>query len=305
MKVVIVDLDNTLYDWVSFYVPSFKAMVEELHVITGISQEALLASFQRVHQRHRTTEYSFALQELDVLREADAALSPVEIYKKYDSAIHVFRRMRNRTLHPYRHVRSTLAQLRRAGFVVGAATESLHYHAVQRLKQLRIEQHLNFIASAPDHGEPPGLDKRDLRIFEQQRRHMRGYDSAIRWIPIPIGLRKPDSMFLLTVLEAIGIAPHDAAYVGDSLKRDVLMAQRADVLDVYASYGAAVEPGHFDDLLKITYWRDDDIEADRQLSSLTITPTHTIGAFSDVLRILKVHCERAAASLVEPRESMS
>src|SRR5688500_7745082 len=111
MRVVIVDIDNTLYDWVSCYIPSFNAVLQQLHEITLIDPEVLTASFQRVHQRQRTSEYSFAIQELDVLRDVDARLTPVEIYKKYDRAVHAFRRTRNRTLHPYRRVRATLASL--------------------------------------------------------------------------------------------------------------------------------------------------------------------------------------------------
>ena len=42
-KVLITDLDDTLYDWLGFFIPSFYAMVDELVSITGIDKEILLS----------------------------------------------------------------------------------------------------------------------------------------------------------------------------------------------------------------------------------------------------------------------
>ena len=94
IRVVVADLDDTIYDWSSFYIPSFLAMVEELHRIAKVDVETLKRSFKRVHEKHRTTEYAFAIQELDALAEIDHGLSVEQRLAKYESAIVAFRRSR-------------------------------------------------------------------------------------------------------------------------------------------------------------------------------------------------------------------
>jgi phosphoglycolate phosphatase len=46
-KLLITDLDNTLYDWVSFYAQSFTAMLDELVVILGVPANVLIDEFSR------------------------------------------------------------------------------------------------------------------------------------------------------------------------------------------------------------------------------------------------------------------
>jgi len=75
----------------------------------------LRESFKRVHQKHKTTEYAFSIQDLDVLAEIDAGLTVSEILRKYDSAIKAFRVTRKKTLHLYGDVREALEKLRSEG----------------------------------------------------------------------------------------------------------------------------------------------------------------------------------------------
>ena len=49
---LVCDLDNTLYDWVGYFVPSFNAMVNEALPILGCGREQLLDDLREVHQRH-------------------------------------------------------------------------------------------------------------------------------------------------------------------------------------------------------------------------------------------------------------
>jgi hypothetical protein len=49
---LITDLDNTLYDWVSFFTPSFKGMVDELIALLDVREETLLDEFKAVHQHY-------------------------------------------------------------------------------------------------------------------------------------------------------------------------------------------------------------------------------------------------------------
>jgi FMN phosphatase YigB (HAD superfamily) len=56
-KLLICDLDNTLYDWVAYFVPSFYAMVDKVVELLGCDRERLLDDFRKVHQRHHIGKY--------------------------------------------------------------------------------------------------------------------------------------------------------------------------------------------------------------------------------------------------------
>ena len=45
-KLLITDLDDTLYDWAGFFVPAFYAMVDEIVAITGLDRDGLLREYR-------------------------------------------------------------------------------------------------------------------------------------------------------------------------------------------------------------------------------------------------------------------
>ena len=69
IRLVVTDLDNTLYDWVSFFVPSFYAMVDEAVELLQVARERLLDDLQEVHVRYGTSEQPFALLETKVVED--------------------------------------------------------------------------------------------------------------------------------------------------------------------------------------------------------------------------------------------
>ena len=67
MKLLITELDNTLYDWVSFYSQSFSAMAEELSKEINVPLDILLSEYKVVHQKFGNSEKPFATLELPFL----------------------------------------------------------------------------------------------------------------------------------------------------------------------------------------------------------------------------------------------
>ena len=64
MKLLVTDLDNTIYDWVTFYAKSFDAMVNELSLFLNLDKLLLLNEFKGIHQKYQNTEQPFAILEL-------------------------------------------------------------------------------------------------------------------------------------------------------------------------------------------------------------------------------------------------
>lgn len=290
------DLDNTVYDWLGFYIPSFLSMVTTLSRLTGIPTDELKASFKRVHEKHRTTEYAFAIEELDVLGPTGSSLTVKEVFEKYGEAIEAFRRSRDRTLRLYEGVSETLAELKRSGKLLIALTDAADFYAIRRLKILHIEHYFDGICAPKDPGPPPGVKLSEARSNSDSRR----YETTI---PLRISLqedvRKPDLRIIDAALLLLNSNPRSAVLVGDSLSRDIKMAQECGLWDIYAEYGAAVDPVLYEELVKITYWTAEDVSEHERLSKLGIKPTLSIARFADLPRVIRSIEERLASDAFE------
>ena len=99
MKVLIItDLDNTLYNWVDYFAPSFRGMVHALSKKSGVEEDLLIQEFRHVYNRHRSIEYSFSVQELNVFKDK----SSEEIQELIKTAKGAFSRVRGKKLELYR-----------------------------------------------------------------------------------------------------------------------------------------------------------------------------------------------------------
>jgi hypothetical protein len=88
-KLLVCDLDNTLYDSVGYFVPSFYAMFDSVVSITSCDREQLLNDFRFVHQRYSDSEQPFALLETATIRSIFDGFPTKDILQKLDPAFHV------------------------------------------------------------------------------------------------------------------------------------------------------------------------------------------------------------------------
>lgn len=281
-RLLICDLDNTLYDWVSYFVPSFYAMMEEAIKITGIDQNQLLDDFKVVHQLHHDAEHPFALLETKSVQELYCGRSRQEIAKILDPAFHAFNSARNANLKLYPGVFDSLRTLSGDGWLLIAHTESKLHAVADRLHRLGL---INFFT----------------RIYCRERANSLHPDPKIHsvWfnrfpldkvIELSHHQRKPDPDTLLEICASEGIQPSSAAYVGDSIARDILMAKMAGVTSVWAKYGVISDENMYRKLVRITHWTDEDVQRERELKLISqdITPDFTLeNSFDEIIPILE------------------
>jgi phosphoglycolate phosphatase len=95
VSVVVVDLDNTLFDWVDIWYRSFKAMLDVLVRESGVAEEILIRDFKGVHKKHGTSEYAFSIEELPALQE----MYPGEdLRTRFAGAVEAYRKARESAL---------------------------------------------------------------------------------------------------------------------------------------------------------------------------------------------------------------
>lgn len=266
----VADLDNTLYDWFAMWYPAFNAMLEAVCSKSGVPRDVLLPEIRAIHQQRGTSEYSYLLNELPSLKKLNP---PEEITKVYGEAIHRYRLMRQQNLHLYPGVGSALAQIKESGVPIVVYTESLGFYSAWRLRELHLDGVVDYLYSPPDHDFPEGVTPEMLRSRPPEAYEL----EKTEYRETPRGVLKPDPQILKRILRELGISASETAYVGDSLMKDVAMAQDADVVDVLAQYGAVKDRNAYRLLQQVSHWTEDDVRRESQINDRPdIAPSYTL-----------------------------
>jgi len=287
IRLIITDLDNTIYNWVDYFVPCFNAMVNALSQLTGIPKPRLKESFRDVYRRHGTTEFREAIRELDVLGKSASHLSSREIERRFSSAIESFRDMRRKTLRLYPSVRPTLQRLRDDGYILVAHTDARAGTALHRMGLLGI---INLFSGLVATHDP-------LYKVKCRRRH----PPYIR--VLPDSQAKPHPAGVRAALKYFRVSPPEALYIGDSIRRDLVMARTCGVWDIYAKYGREYDPDHYRQLIAISHWDDASVRHELGQNFQFADgkqPSFTISKFSEIRRVIR-NIDRSQPKELSPR----
>lgn len=278
-RVVVTDLDNTLWDWFDAWYQSFAAMLARLTKLSGVPQDELERQIRVVHQAKGTTEYSWLVSEVPALIEAAAPGDPAEVF---DEAVHVLNSRRKAATKLYPGVRNALEDLKKRGITILAYTESIAYWTEWRVRRTGLDGVIDVLYSAPDHDLPVGTTIEDLRRLPPTEYGLK----RTRHEHVPRGVLKPNAQVLHSILDEQRYRPEEAVYIGDSLMKDMSMAQDAGVLDIHAKYGEVQGKAEYDLLRRVSHWSDEDVAREREIAQSvgTITPTVTCHrSFTEVL----------------------
>lgn len=278
-RLLITDLDNTLYDWVTFFSTAFMSMVEELSQLLSVPEEQLLTEFQTLHQKYGTSEPPFAAMELPSVIHAYPGYSPRKLAMKIHPAFHRFNSERVRMLQLYPGVAETLTQLGKLGMDVVGHTEASSENAYFRLKKLNIHHLIRKLYVLESHISPHPYPERLDEIAPP-----RGYIETV-----PRTERKPNPRLLLDICQREGYLPAETLYVGDSVTRDIGMAHEAGITSAWARYGTLYERRCWDALVRVSHWTPDDVERESRLRDVakSIKATYTLASFSDLVPIVE------------------
>lgn len=267
IRLFVTDLDNTLFDWFAAWHASFSALLSSLIELSGVPGETLEAEIREVHQRRGTSEYSYLVQELPSLRRKHPDEDLGVIYRP---AIDAYRDARESTLRLYPAVAESLAAIRAAGTTTIAYTESLAFYTSFRIRALSLDPLIDFLYSPADHDFPTGVSPADLRSRPPDEYELK--HTVHRHTPA--GVLKPDPTVLSAIVDEFNVPPRAVVYVGDSLMKDVAMAQKVGVVDVHAAYGVVQHRPEYDLLRRVSHWTADDVECERGIAAEPhVTPT--------------------------------
>jgi phosphoglycolate phosphatase-like HAD superfamily hydrolase len=267
---------------VAMWSASFPAMLDALVKQSGIPQHVIEVQARELHRAHRTSEYAFLIESLPCLKEKHPGGNLVEIYK---DAIAAYRDARAKTLALYPTVLETLRGVKARGVLLVGFTDSLSHYSRSRIQMLQLDGVLDYLYSPADHELPPGTSAADHRSRPPEAYEFK----STKHLHTPEGEFKPSPDLLLRIIAEVGADVQTTVYVGDSLMKDVLMAQQAKVLDVYADYGKAQDRPGYQILRRVTHWTDEDVEREKQLKARhNVHPTYTLHEyFSELLNLFE------------------
>ena len=122
--------------------------------------------------------------------------------EKYFEAVGVFDEAKMNSLELYPGIEEVLAGLKSAGYRLAIVTDAFSYAAESRLSHLGLRSYFDVIV---------------------------GYDTT--------GYKKPHHAPVECALDLLGLSAHEAAYVGDSIRRDIEPVKALGMTAVYAKYG--------------------------------------------------------------------
>lgn len=267
-KLLITDLDDTLYDWIGFFIPAFYAMLDKLSEITSIDRERLIYEYKKIHQKFGSVEYPFATLELPSIKKKYSGLSPNEVKTLIDEAFYCFNSVRKKELKLYDGVLDTIKFLSDKGITIIGYTESAQENGLYRLNKLNISKYFKHVYSSKS-------DYINENIVDEKAKY--------------VYVKKPNKDVLLSICKTENCAVQEAVYIGDSLTKDIYMAKKAGIASVWADYPKK-KNNYYDLLVNITSWTEEDFKHEEELKkqyfASGMQPDFTISNFKQLIPIV-------------------
>ncbi|WP_322994036.1 HAD family hydrolase [Castellaniella sp.] len=257
---LIIDLDNTIFDWFAVWYASFIPIYNDILRVTGRPASEIEADIRAVHQVRRTSEYTFLLEEIEALKDIRQT---EDIRVRFHDAFEVSRRGRDLNLKLYPSVFRCLWDIKRKGTKIVAYTESMGFYSAYRLKRFGLDGVIDVLFSPEDHDTPAGVSVDKMRRLPDEF-----YELQVTQVRhTPPGELKPNPRILLDIIKAVGAKAERCAYVGDSLFKDVAMARDVGVFDIHAKYGESQRRPEYNLLQRVSHWTEADVQREREITA--------------------------------------
>ncbi|MBL9037399.1 MAG: HAD family hydrolase [Archangium sp.] len=239
IRLVVTDMDNTLYSWIDYIVPAVESMVTAVQQSTGFTRLKVVQSLKAVYTKYESNEYPFALQESSLFTEFPDFGSFDKLV--IEPARMAFAEARRKYLKPYKGVIETLTELKARRIPVVALTDAPKNPAEQRAKRMGFDQHLTAIYTMPGFTFPKAPDGEALVAPDILQKQEKGeYRALCPVIELPRDHEKPNPAGLKKILQTYGVSPAEVLVVGDSVKKDIAVARETGCLDCWAEYGTYI-----------------------------------------------------------------
>lgn len=269
---LVVDLDNTLYDFDRYFTSSIRALIHAVSRHTGIPEATLESDVREVIAKRKLLEYAFLLQELrSIQKSATSAAEMSEVIRVGRGA---FRRAREANLKLYPGVRETLKWLRAEGIVVVALSDAPFFQAEGRLRFFNITTYFAALRSWEG-----------VRVPHFASSVTKDYNHKTDVGKFRAGQRKPNDDVLRSIMKEFDLVPARTFVVGDSVHRDIALAATAGVKSIWAEYGTKLDRKTKETLRRVSPHQKERDLAESQARK-ELRPDYRISAFREIRGIV-------------------
>ncbi len=253
-KLVITDVDGTLASFWDYFVPALRDFLRDTSMRLDIPLAELAEDIGRVIERRGTHEYPWLLEETAFAWSHYSNRQGEFIENFVKNFWEALDENRAKYLRPYPMVLETLEQLKRQGIKVVALSDAPDYMARIRNKQIfdgLLDAVYALETVEPDATEvwqPITLEHGRMRLEKLQRETE---SLATKLIVLPKHYEKPAPSGLDMVLKDFGVFPCETIFIGDSLRKDGLVAASRGIRFIWAHYGNTL-PAEYEDLVHHT-----------------------------------------------------
>lgn len=246
-KLLVLDIDNTVFDWVSYYVQCMEALAAEVQRITGIPRLTLFQEAREVFAREGSIEYPFLIQELPSINAFYGENVELMLKEAVQSGRLAFNQKAQSCLKPYQGVLETMAEIRQRypQLPIIALTDAPRYVAMWKLNKLGLLPYFSAVYGLPDPRIPVAPESRKVKVDpEILMKHLeqRNFDFRGRVRELPEDYEKPGTKGLKTVLMDYEMESHrrDVFWIGDNLRKDIGLGKNLGVHTAWAEYGTKI-----------------------------------------------------------------
>lgn len=251
ISLIVSDIDNTVFDWVNYYVNAFSALLEHTSQVTGIPWLDLAGESKTVFSSHASIEYPFLVQELPSVNRFYGK----DIDRMLEEAVGVarekFLRAAEPHLKPYPGVAETLTEIRARlpNVPIVALTDAPRYVAMWKLNKLGLLDYFDAVYGLADPRIPTCDVNRRVKVspdilFKHLQQRNFGFKGRIRILPDDY--EKPGVRGLKTVLMDYDLdenltARKQVLWIGDNLRKDIGLGNKLGVTTAWAEYGTRID----------------------------------------------------------------
>ncbi|MBS1151366.1 MAG: Haloacid dehalogenase domain protein hydrolase [Myxococcaceae bacterium] len=287
VRLVVTDMDNTMYSWVDYIVPAMEALVAAVCQATGFPRIKVVQSLKTVYSKYESNEYPFALQESTIYAEFPEFGSFDKLI--IEPARMAFAEARKKYMKPYKGVISTLEALKERKIPVVALTDAPRNPAEQRAKRMGFDQFLGSLYTLPGFQLPASPEGQTLVAPDILQKEERGlYRAACDVIELPRDYEKPNPRGLLQICQTWSVDPAEVLVIGDSLKKDIGVAREVGAIDCWAEYGTYVSLEYRErlDIISAASVTRRHAASVYESGQLPLKATHVMSSFSQILDVI-------------------
>lgn len=248
IKLLVTDIDNTVFDWVEYYVTALSKTLIFVAEKIGSDYDTLAAECKVIFSRH-TIEYPFVVQELpSVIKYYNNDIDKI-LWDCVNPARQYFKDIAAPLLTPFPGVHDTMVRLKSEfpDVQLIALTDAPRYVAMWKLNKLGLLKDFDAVYGLADPILPtdPELNKVKVSadiLLKHLQHYNFGFAGKVRILPDEY--EKPGTRGFRTIFMDYNLENDKdhgkILWVGDNLLKDVLLGRRMGVKTAWAKYGAEI-----------------------------------------------------------------